>query len=53
MGEVWLARDQRLENQVALKFLPSQVGENGPTLEHLRLEAARSHRLTHPNIARL
>src|SRR5580658_7040938 len=53
MGEVWLAHDQRLENQVALKFLPSEVRENGPTLEHLRLEAARSHRLTHPNIARL
>jgi len=53
MGEVWLARDQRLENQVALKFLPSEVRENGPTLEHLRFEAARSHRLTHPNIARL
>jgi len=53
MGEVWLARDQRLEAHVALKFLPSEVRENGPTLEHLRLEAARSHRLTHPNIARL
>jgi hypothetical protein len=53
MGEVWLARDQRLEAQVALKFLPSEVRESGPTLEHLRLEAARDHRLTHPNIARL
>ncbi|MGO8699082.1 MAG: protein kinase domain-containing protein [Limisphaerales bacterium] len=53
MGQVWLARDQRLENQVALKFLPSEVRADGPTLEHLRLEASRSIRLTHPNIARL
>src|SRR5579884_1544561 len=53
MGEVWLARDGRLEEQVALKFLPPDVRENPPMLEHLRLEVARSHRLTHPNIVRI
>jgi hypothetical protein len=53
MGIVWLARDGRLEEQVALKFLPPEVRENPPTLEHLRLETARSHLLTHPNIVRL
>ena len=53
MGEVWLARDERLKEQVALKFLPSEVRENASMLEHLRLEVARSHRLTHPNIVRL
>ena len=53
MGEVWLARDERLQEPVALKFLPPEVRENPPALEHLRLEVARSHRLTHPNIVRL
>ncbi len=53
MGEVWLARDERLEEQVALKFLPPEVSGNPSALKLLRLEAARSHRLTHPNIVRL
>ena len=52
MGEVWLARDGRLQEPVALKFLPPEVRENQPALEHLRLEVARSRRLTHPNIVR-
>lgn len=53
MGEVWLARDERLEEQVALKFISAEVRDNPSRLEFLRLEAARSHRLTHPNIVRL
>ncbi len=53
MGEVWMARDERLEEQVALKFLPARIRENWPALELLRLEVARSHRLTHPNIVRI
>jgi len=53
MGEVWLAEDRRLGERVALKFLPSEVRANPPTLEHLRLETTRSRRLTHPNIVRL
>jgi len=53
MGEVWLANDQRLREQVALKFLLSEVHDNSATLEHLRLETARSHKLAHPNIVRL
>src|SRR5579862_4575869 len=53
MGEVWLANDERLGERVALKFLPSKVRENPPTLEHLRLETASSRRLAHPNIVRL
>lgn len=53
MGEVWLARDERLEEPVALKFLSAEVRDNPRRLELLRLEAARSHRLTHPNIVRL
>jgi serine/threonine protein kinase len=53
MGEVWLAHDERLEEQVALKFLSAEVREKPAMLEHLRREVARSHRLTHPNIVRL
>src|SRR6476646_8134693 len=52
-GEVWLARDLRLEEPVALKFLPSEVRHQPSALERLRRETARSHRLTHSNIIRI
>ena len=53
MGVVWLARDTRLDEQVALKFLPPEVAADPVALNDLRRETARSHRLTHPNIIRL
>ena len=53
MGVVWLAQDTRLDEQVALKFLPPEVAADPVALNDLRRETARSHRLTHPNIIRL
>jgi hypothetical protein len=53
MGEVWLAFDERLQERVALKFVPPGVQRDPSALEALRREAQRSHRLTHPNIIRI
>ncbi|MEO5803620.1 MAG: protein kinase [Verrucomicrobiota bacterium] len=51
MGTVWLARDERLGQMVALKFV--QFQSNPLVLDDLRRETARSLRLTHPNIIRI
>jgi serine/threonine protein kinase len=53
MGEVWLAFDERLQEQVALKFVPPAVQQDASALEGLRREARCSRRLTHPNIIRI
>ncbi len=50
MGVVWLARDGKLDLEVALKFLPENlVGDEG-ALEDLRHETRRSMTLHHTNI---
>ncbi|MEP6662629.1 MAG: protein kinase [Verrucomicrobiota bacterium] len=51
MGVVFLARDERLGQMVALKFV--QLQSNLHLLDDLRRETARSLRLTHPNIIRI
>lgn len=51
MGTVWLAKDERLGQMVALKFV--QLQSNPLVLDDLRRETARSLRLTHPNIIRI
>ncbi len=51
MGTVWLAKDERLGQMVALKFV--QLQSNPMVLDDLRRETARSLRLTHPNIIRI
>jgi serine/threonine protein kinase len=53
MGEVWLARDERLQEQVALKLLPPEIRGDADALDDLRRETARSHQLSHPNIVRI
>jgi len=53
MGIVWLAYDERLQCEVALKFLPPQIRFDPAAVDDLRRETARSRKLSHPNIIRI
>ena len=53
MGVVWLARDEELEHDVALKFLPQAVVHEHTLLDDLKLETRRCLALTHKNIVRI
>jgi serine/threonine protein kinase len=52
MGVVWLARDDELGKDVALKFLPEFVALDRAALDELKEETKKSLELTHPNIVR-
>jgi TolB-like protein len=51
MGEVYLARDERLERDVALKVLPSGILTDAEARKRFRKEALTLSKLNHPNIA--
>lgn len=53
MGVVWLAQDERLDELVALKFVPSQLRFDATAIASLRRETLRSRKLSHPNIIRV
>ena len=53
MGIVWLARDQELERDVALKFLPDLMIQDRALSDQLKREAKRCLELTHPHIVRI
>jgi serine/threonine protein kinase len=53
MGIVWLARDEELERDVALKFLPDLIIPDRAVLGDLKRETRRSLELTHKNIVRI
>jgi serine/threonine protein kinase len=53
MGVVWLAEDLRLNEQVALKFLPPEIAGDAAALDELRRETRKSRQLTHQHIVRI
>ena len=53
MGEVYRARDTRLDREVALKVLPGEMADDPERLERFEREAKTVAGLSHPNIVTL
>ena len=53
MGEVYRAEDLRLGEQVALKFLPEKLVEDGAALARFHREVRTARLITHRNVVRV
>ena len=53
MGVVWLAHDESLEQEVAIKVLPEIVAADPAAVRDLKRETRRSQQLSHPHILRI
>src|SRR5258705_11490196 len=53
MGEVYRARDTRLERSVAIKVLPANVSSDPSLRQRLEREAKAVSKLSHPHICAL
>ena len=53
MGEVWLARDDHLSRDVALKILSPALAANPVMVELLQSECNLTRQMVHPNIVRV
>src|SRR5205823_12908186 len=50
MGEVYRARDEKLNRDVAIKVLPASLSQDGDRLRRFEQEAQAAGALNHPNI---
>lgn len=53
MGVVWLAKDERLGRDVALKFAPEAVRYDDVAVDELKEETRKGLNLAHPNIVKI
>lgn len=53
MGEVWKARDTRLDRSVAIKVLPAELAQHAQLRLRFEREAKTISQLNHPNICTL
>jgi hypothetical protein len=53
MGEVWRADDLKLQQSVALKFLPERLASNPSRLARLIEEVRLARLVTHPSVCRV
>ncbi len=51
MGEVWLARDTKLDRDVAIKVLPEELAGDADRLHRFEREAKTLASLNHPHVA--
>ncbi len=50
MGEVWLARDVKLQRRVAIKVLPQDLTQDSSRVARFQQEARAASALNHPNV---
>ncbi|MFL6231121.1 MAG: serine/threonine-protein kinase [Pyrinomonadaceae bacterium] len=53
MGEVYRAEDLKLEQPVALKFLPESLSHDEAALARFRREVRTARQVSHPNVCRV
>src|SRR5512144_2206655 len=50
MGEVWIAKDLRLQRKVAIKILPTELTRQPARVARFQREARAASALNHPNV---